>query len=98
MKLMLGRYEVKKDLSVFAKKFEVPCDLLLAYKEFFPSTFTYPQPENENDIDDPTCSDNVVHNNDTTITNQDKIERLVEMVDAVSMKNTENNDHGVVVN
>ena len=98
MKLMLGRFGVQKDLSVFAKKFEDPHDLLLSYKAFCPSTFIYPQPENENDIDDPTCSDNALHNNDSTSTNQDTLERLVEMVDAVSMKNTDNNDHEVVVN
>ena len=49
-------------------------------------------------MDDPTCSDNVVHNNDATSTKQDTLERLVEMVDAVSMKNTDNNDHEVAVN
>ena len=98
MRLMSERFGVEKDLSVGAKKFKDPYDLLIAYKAFCPSTLMYPQPDNTNDIDDPTCSDNTVQNNDATSRNQDALERLVEMVDAVAMKNTYKNDHELTVN
>ena len=49
-------------------------------------------------MDDHTSSDNAVHHNDATSTKEDTLERLVEMVDAVSMKNTDNNDHEVANN
>ena len=79
MKIILSRFIVSKDLSVFSKKFEDPYSLLIICKLFFPHAFTYPQPGSRNNIDDYASSGRAVQFNYTVNRNQDTLARLVEM-------------------
>ena len=48
-----------------------------------------PQPGSVNDVDESTSSGNAAHNDDTASRNQDTIESIVEMVDVLSIKDSD---------
>ena len=54
--------------------------------------FIYSQVGSTNDVDNSATSDNAAQDNDTTSRNQDTLERLVEMVDALLMKEADEID------
>ena len=98
MKLILARFRINKDLSAFSKKFADPPHLLLICKLFCLCSFACTQPKSANDVDDSTSSGNAVQNDEATSRNQGTLERLVEMINAVSMKSVDSNDHELTVN
>ena len=63
--------------------------MLIVYKELFPSIFVFPQPGSANDIYDSITLENTFQTNNTASMNEDIFKRLVEIVDALLIKDVD---------
>ena len=72
--------------------------MLLVWKAFCPCHFICPQPGSVNDFDDSASSGNAAHNDDAANRNKDMLESIVEIVDVLWMKDSDEGDVESIIN